>query len=51
MLGAYDIRCMPHISIKGQVVADFVAKFTENMTEDRNEKIEVKMVLASGVAT
>lgn len=51
MLGAYDIRCMPHIAIKGQVVADFVAKFTENMTEDRNEKIEVKMVLASDVAT
>ena len=47
MLGAYDIRYMPHIAIKGQVVADFVAKFTENMIEDGNEKIEVKMVLAS----
>ena len=51
MLGAYDIRYMPHIAIKGQVVADFVAKFIENMIEDGNEKIEVKMVLASGVAT
>lgn len=49
--GAYDIRYMPHIAIKGQVMADFVAKFTENMIEDGNEKIEVKMVLASGVAT
>ena len=51
MLVAYDIRYMPYTAIKGQVVADFVEKFTKNMTEDGNEKIEVKMVLAFGVAT
>jgi len=29
ILGAFDIKYMPHTSIKGQVLADFVAKFAE----------------------
>ena len=29
ILGAFDIKYMPHTSIKGQVLADLVAEFTE----------------------
>ena len=29
VLGALDIKHMPHTSIKGQVIANLVAKFTE----------------------
>ena len=29
ILGAFDIKCMPRTSIKGQVLADLVAEFTE----------------------
>ena len=29
ILGAFDIRYMPHTTIKGQVLADLVAEFAE----------------------
>ena len=29
ILGAFDIKYMPHTSIKGQVLADLVAEFAE----------------------
>ena len=29
ILGAFDIKYMPRTSVKGQVLADLVAKFTE----------------------
>lgn len=34
MLGAYDVKYMPRTTIKGQVLADFVAEFTESMIEE-----------------
>ena len=34
ILGAFDIKYMPHISIKGQILADLVAKFTEPEIEE-----------------
>ena len=34
ILGAFDIKYMPHTSIKGQVLADLVAKFTEPPIEE-----------------
>ena len=34
ILGAFDIRYMPHTSIKGQVLADLVAEFTEPQIEE-----------------
>ena len=37
ILGAFDIKCMPRTSVKGQVLVDLVAKFAELL-----EEIEVK---------
>ena len=34
VLGAFDIKCMPRTSVKGQVLADLVAKFTEPPLEE-----------------
>ena len=34
ILGAFDIKYMPRTSIKGQVLADFVAEFTEPEIEE-----------------
>ena len=34
ILGAFDIKYMPYISIKGQILADLVAKFTEPEIEE-----------------
>ena len=34
VLGAFDIKHMPHTSIKGQVLANLVAKFTEPPLEE-----------------
>ena len=33
ILGAFDIKYMPRTSIKGQVLADLVAEFTEPLVE------------------
>ena len=34
ILGAFDIKYMPHTSVKGQVLADLVAEFTELALEE-----------------
>ena len=34
ILGAFDIKYMPHTSIKGQVLADLMAKFTKPEIEE-----------------
>ena len=34
ILGTFDIKYMPHTSIKGQVLVDFVAEFTEPQIEE-----------------
>ena len=34
ILGAFDIKYMPRTSVKGQVLADLVAEFTEGPTEN-----------------
>ena len=40
ILGAFDIKYMPHTSMKGQILADLVAEFTEpevdELASDRN---------------
>ena len=33
---AYDVKYMPQNAIKGQVLANFVAKFTEGVLEEEN---------------
>ena len=38
ILGAFDIKYMPHTSIKGQVLADLVAEFAECLEEMNMEK-------------
>ena len=35
MLRAFDIKYMPHMTIKGEVLADLVAKFTKEFVEDK----------------
>ena len=37
ILGAFDIKYVPHTSIKGQVLADLVAEFTEGLAENESE--------------
>ena len=37
ILGAFDIKYMPRTSIKGQVLADLVAEFTECLKEMEGE--------------
>ena len=34
VLGAFDIKYMPRTSVKGQVLADLVAEFTEPSLEE-----------------
>ena len=46
ILGAFDIKYLPRTSIKGQVLADLVAKFTEPLVEelDLAEDMDGKLV-------
>ena len=46
ILGAFDIKYMPRISIKGQVLADLVAEFTEPPIEELEsaENMDEKLV-------
>jgi len=38
ILGAFDIKYMPHTSVKGQVLADLVAEFVESPLKEKVEK-------------
>ena len=38
ILGAFDVKYMPRTSIKGQVLADLVAEFTESQLKEEGEK-------------
>ena len=46
ILGAFDIKYMPRTSIKGQVLADLVAEFTEPLIEELEsiENMDEKLV-------
>ena len=35
MLGAFDIKYLPRTAVKGQILADFTAEFTEDVMEDK----------------
>ena len=37
-MGVFDIKYMPRVSIKGQVLTDLVAKFTEGPTKNESEE-------------
>ena len=38
ILGAFDIKYMPHTFIKGQVLTDLVAEFAKTPIEEKVEK-------------
>ena len=38
ILGAFNVKYMPRTSIKGQVLADLVAEFTESQLKEEGEK-------------
>lgn len=41
MLGAYDVKYMPQTTIKGQILEDFVAEFTEGTIEGGKKRVGV----------
>jgi len=45
MLGAFDIKYMSHMAIKGQVLADLVVEFTEELVE--GEMLGSKIMVVS----
>ena len=51
ILGAFDIKYMPHTSIKGQVLADLVAEFAEcpEEMEGGSEKLGEGLVSVASV--
>ena len=51
ILGAFDIKYMPRTSIKGQVLADLVAKFTEPPVEILTEQRGVEGKLVDVIST
>ena len=38
ILGAFDIKYMPRTFVKGQVLVELVAEFTETLLEERIEE-------------
>lgn len=44
ILGAFDIKCMPRTSIKGQVLVDLVAEFTDGAEEGKMSGLEILVV-------
>lgn len=51
MLGAFDIKYLPCIAVKGQVLADLVAKFTEDAAGDEGVGSSVLVVSTYSPAT
>ena len=41
ILGAFDIKYMPRTSVKGQILADLIAEFTESLVEDESSKLRM----------
>ena len=46
MLRAYDVKYMPHTIIKGKVLANFVAEFTEGIVEKEEKTLGVMVTSA-----
>ena len=49
MLGAYDVKYMPWIAIKGQVLVDFVAEFTEGTMNEEEKALGVMVTSAMAI--
>lgn len=50
MLGTFDIKYQPKTSIKGQVLADLVAEFSEDQTKEGVQNQEVVGVFATEIS-
>ena len=48
-LGAYDVKYMPRTAIKGQILVNFVAEFTEGAPEEEEEAIIGVLVMSATV--
>ena len=46
MLRAYDVKYMPRIARKGQILADFVVEFIEGTIEEEEKVLGVMVMLA-----
>ena len=51
MLDAYDVKYMPYIAIKGQVLVDFIAEFTKNVANKGKGIMEIMTISVSVVPT
>ena len=40
-MGVFDIKYMPHTSIKGQILADLVAEFAEGLVENESKELHM----------
>ena len=45
-MGAYDVKYMPWTSIKGQILAEFIAEFTEG-THEKEEAVMGVLVISA----
>ena len=50
ILGAFDIKYMPHTSVKGQVLVDLVAKFAKTPLQERVEKQNMDKKLVGAIS-
>ena len=48
-LGAYNVKYMPRTAIKGQILVDFVAEFTEGAPEEEKEAVMGVLVMSATV--
>ena len=46
MLGAYDVKYMPRIARKGEILADFVVEFIEGTIEEEEKVLGVMVTSA-----
>ena len=51
MLDAFNVKYLPRIVVKGQVLADFAAEFTEDVAGDERLGPSVLVALASSTTT
>ena len=50
MPGAFDIKYLPHVTVKEQVLADFVAEFIEDVARDKDLGSSALVVSISSLA-
>ena len=51
MLGAFDIKYLPRTAIKGQILADLVAEFTEGAADFEEVRVPEEVVGIGSILT